>query len=175
MVILELLQSVAALVVLVLGAFWGYFKWRKRREHAPRLEFTVDVNFVGLHKGQWLVEVLALVDNKGLVQHRIREFSFDLRTLDVNDPIEEGEKEINYQTRIPRKVKEAAWIPRDWESTFIEPGLKTRYSYVVAVPRTAKFVLVHGKFDYGRKGLFHTSDKLVAVPESNGELAAANA
>jgi hypothetical protein len=48
---------------------------------------------------------------------------------------------------------------------YIEPGLKTRYSHIAAVPDNAAFVLIHGKFLYQDEKEFHTADKLMKVPD----------
>jgi hypothetical protein len=40
------------------------FKVKRRREHFPCVEFTVDVDFVAFHRGQWVVSLNAFVVNK---------------------------------------------------------------------------------------------------------------
>lgn len=160
---IQVLQAAITVVVGAGAAVWAIVKTVRRREHAPRLQFAVDIQFVGVQDGQWLVELLALVDNNGLVRHTIREFTFDLRILYARDHIKEGDQAVNGQTLIPNKIKTGAWVPSAWEGTFIEPGVQTRYSFVSAIPVNATFALLHGRFDYGQNS-FHTADKLVAVP-----------
>lgn len=163
--LIDFIESLAAVIILIAGAAWSYTKWKVRREHAPRLEFAVTVNFVGKHGDQWVVELIALLKNKGHVQHKIRDFSFDLRYLTDSDPITYGDDKINHQLYLPHEGKSGAWIPASWGWTFIEPGLKARYSHVTTIPAAAKFVLLHGRFDYPRDD-FHTADRLLAVPGS---------
>ena len=165
---IQILQAAVTLLAGAAAGVWAIIKVRKRREHAPRLEFTVDVNFVGTHGDSWLVELVALVHNKGLVRHLIREFSFDLRALHQDDPVRYGTDKINYQTEILHLLKEGSWVPKGWEGTFIEPGLQTRYSYVAHLPISVRFVLLHGKFDYEGVDDFHTADRLVNVPAAPG-------
>jgi hypothetical protein len=170
---LEWVQTVnaaAAFIALCIGGTWAYIKIRKRREHFPRVEFTVDVSFAGLQKGQWVIEVLAFVDNKGLVRHLIREFAFDLRYISHDDALEEGGESIGHQIRIPHLVKKGTWVPETWAASFIEPGLATRYSYIAAIPRDASFVLLHGKFSYEGGKYFHTADRLIKVPKEPCEV-----
>jgi hypothetical protein len=138
---------------------------RVRQEEFWRIEFTVDVAFVGIQEGKWLVEVIAVLENKGVVPTKLCKLTFDLRCLHGSDPIEDGPADINQQTNIPRVlIKSRSWFPKDWEWTFIHPGVRTRYSYVTAVPSDASFVLVHGRFKYPDDQLFHTADRLVQVP-----------
>jgi hypothetical protein len=176
---IQIFQAAVTLLAGAAAGVWAIIKARKRREHAPRLEFTVDVNFVGIHSDSWLVELVALVQNKGLVRHLIREFSFDLRVLHQDDPVRFGADKINYQTEIPHLLKDGSWVPKSWQGTFIEPSLQTRYSCVAHLPISVRFVLLHGKFDYDGVTGFHTADRLVHVPaapnaSSDGSTPASN-
>ena len=158
------LESLVTIGAIIVGAYFAYVKWVRRAEHNPRLEFSVDISFVGVHQDMWLVELLAHVENKGLVRHSITEFTFDLRGLDPEDPVKQGDSKINEQVEIPHLIKTGSWLPGNWASTFIEPGMMTRYSYTTSVPTTAAFVLLHGKFSYNRPGAYHTADRLIRVP-----------
>lgn len=62
-----------------------------------------------------------------------------------------------------------SWLPSSWESTFIEPGLSTRYSHIASVPASASFLLLHGRFVYGDGSAMHTADRFVAVPAAMDE------
>jgi hypothetical protein len=169
---LQITNSVVALVALGVGGAWAFIKLRKRREHFPRVEFTVDVEFVGRHREAWLVSLNAFVENKGLVRWNMTSFSFDLRYLSRDDPLEEGGDEIDYQTLIPHLLKEGTWatdesLGEQWHGPgFVDPGLATRYSYVTTVPADAVFVLLHGYLDtrQGGRQYRHAADRLLQVP-----------
>jgi hypothetical protein len=161
------LSDIATILALVIGSLWTYRLFIRRREDVPHIEFTVDVNFVGMQDDQWLVEVLALLENKGQVKHSISDFTFDLRCLSAGEALRHGGEVINYQLEIPQKIKEGSWMPRGWDYTFIEPGIRTRYSFITSVPVSASFVLVHGRFFYSKED-FHTADRLIKVPVSVG-------
>jgi hypothetical protein len=159
------ISDIATVLALVFGGLWTYRLFIRRREDVPHIEFSVDVNFVGVQDDQWLVEILALLDNKGQVRHSISDFTFDLRCVSSDEALRHGGEGINYQLEIPHKLKEGSWMPRGWAYTFIEPGLRTRYSFISTVPVSASFVLVHGRFSYSKED-FHTADRLVKVPVS---------
>jgi hypothetical protein len=162
----EISQAIATIVVATAVGIWTIFSVWKRGEFSPRIEFKVDVNFVGIHDDQWLVELVALVDNKGMVRHEIKSFTFTVQAMMRDDKVQQGDCSINCQTLIPHKIGGGSWLPKDWCSTFIEPGINTRYSHVASVPVDTEFVLIHGKFDYENYGS-HTADKLLAVPRDN--------
>lgn len=140
---------------------------QEQREHARKLEFEVDVRFVGLQHEEWIVELVAAINNKGLVQHRITKFTFDLRCLMVDDPVTEGGEEINGQVFIPNAVKGGSWLPEYFGGTFVEPGLTATYRHITQLSASASFALLHGQFQYsdGRDDYEHTADKFVKVPE----------
>jgi hypothetical protein len=89
-------------------------KIRKRREHFPRVEFTVDVEFVGRQVDEWLVSLSALLVNKGLVRYTVEQFTFDLRCALADEALQEGGEAIDHQTSIPHLVKEGSWSASSW-------------------------------------------------------------
>lgn len=173
----DLLDAAIKAMVAVLtfvGGLWALYNYIVRRDYAPLIEFDVDVNFVGRHNGRWVVEVVANIYNKGHARLVIRKFDFDIRTLDAGDEVKCGGADINSQTVIPNKVKEGSWLPSTWKTTFVDPQVKNRYSYVADIPESAKFVLIHGRFSLNPfrlfpVSMFYTSDKLIVVPSEGRE------
>lgn len=140
----------------------------KHREYSKRLEFLVDVEFVGLQGDVWIVELLAFVHNKGLVDHTITQFDFDLRCMRRGEPTVEGGDDIGGQVLFPHMLKTGQWLPALWSGTFIEPGLSTKYSYLTSIPTDATFLLLHGRIDYGDER-FHTAERVAVVPIRQAE------
>jgi hypothetical protein len=138
---------------------------REGREHVPRVDFHVDIRFVGPHQGAWITEVLAFIDNKGAVKYETQLLKFELRALLESDPLVAGSESIGFQTEIPHVLKTGSWLPASWSGTFIEPGISTKYSYVASVPQNATVVLLHGLVKYASDvEVTHTAEALVAVP-----------
>jgi hypothetical protein len=154
------ISSIATTLALIVGGIWTYRRFVRTREAYPKIEFTVDLAFVRKQGGFWVVEAIANMENKGLVRHSIRKFTFDLRYMLPSDAVEVS---APFLAVVPHKASEGSWLPPDWNFTFIEPGLRTRYSCVARIPEQATMALIHGKFYYSDK-LFHTADKLFAVP-----------
>jgi hypothetical protein len=157
------ISSLATTIGLIVGGVWTYRKFIDFREAAPKIEFNVDLSFIRKQGGCWIIEVIAVVENKGRKAHLMKKFTFDLRYTLPNDPIKAEESFLAY---IPNKACEGSWIPANWGGTFIEPGLRTRYSSVASIPESATTALLHGKFFY-QSGTLHTSDKLFAVPKDD--------
>ncbi len=162
-------ESVAKTLAIVGAGAWAFWRYVYQGEYQVRVGFTVDVNFVTRVGEDWLVELLAVADNKGLVTHRITQFSFYLRCLYPEDAIEEAEK-ANFQTNMPHVLKRGSWLPsgEKWGWTFIRPGICNQYRYVTVIPARATAALLTGRFDYSGKDGFATAVKVVKVPEEQG-------
>ena len=150
----------------VVGAWWAFETWRRRDEHFPRVFFEVSANFLGSKDKHVLVELIATLENKGVVPLKIRNFSFKLLGLRATDPWVRGGKEIRGQLRFPHLLEEGVFVPSDWAYTFVYPGVKTEYNYVAAIPSDVSYVRIQGDFEYIRTGASHHAAKVVKVPNT---------
>ena len=82
------LQSIATVISFIIGGIWVYMKYIRQQEKYPHIEFFADINFVGKQQGFWIVELIASIENKGKVEHKINEFGFDLNALYCEDKID---------------------------------------------------------------------------------------
>ena len=159
------IASIATFLGIIIGGGWALRRYVFQKEAYPRIEFSVDINFVGTHNGQWVIELLGLLHNKGEVPHKIRNLLFEIRFLSKQDKIENGD-DIGGQLRFGVAVKQGSWTPTDSSCPMvILPGISLRYSYVYHVPTTIAFVLLHGKMKYARGGIEDLrADRVVKVP-----------
>jgi hypothetical protein len=152
-------------VLAVAGAWWAFEKWRKRDEHFPRVLFEVTVNFIGIKDEHIICELVATLENKGVVPLKIREFTFILRGLAETDPIARGGENIRNQLIFPRKLDEGRFVPESWTYSFVYPGVKTEYNFVTSIPRNISFVRMQGDFTYLQAGETHHAAKILMVPD----------
>lgn len=149
----------------VFAAIWAFQKWRIRDEHFPRLIFEVTVNFLGKKEGFLICEVIAKMENKGLVPIRFKDLSFVLRGLSDEDKVEFGGDDIRFQVVFGHVLYRGSFIPKSWVHSFIYPGVKTEYNYIAAIPTGIAFVRVQGDFVYMEHGgETHHAAKVLAVP-----------
>jgi len=151
----------------IVGAWWALEKWRKRDEHFPRVFFEVSANFLGSKDEHVLVELIATLENKGVVPLKIRNFSFKLLGLRASDPWVRGSKEMRGQLRFPHLLEEGVFVPSDWAHTFVYPGVKTEYNYVTAIHSDVLYVRIQGDFEYLRTGASHHAAKVLKVPNTS--------
>ena len=156
------ISSCATALAVLLGSGWVFVRFVLTREAHPKIQFNVDVNFVRLQGDFWIVEAVANIENKGLVRHRTPKFTFSIRYLTAADPVE---PDARFGVRLPHSAAKGSWLPDDWDKSFVEPGIHTRYSAPARIPKEATTILIHGKFHY-ENDEWHTADKLLAVPLS---------
>jgi hypothetical protein len=161
----EFLGKAVTAVAAVIGAWWAVEKWRKRDEHFPRVQFEVSVNFLGSKDEHLLVELIATLENTGLVPLKIRNFSFKLLGLKVTDALARGGKEIRGQLRFPHLLEEGAFLQPDWDYSFVYPGVKTEYNHIAFIPQDVSYVRMQGDFEYLGTGATHHAAKVLKVPD----------
>jgi hypothetical protein len=160
----ELLGKIVSVLAAVAGGWWAIEKWRKRDEHFPRVYFEVGANFVGTKDGRVVVELVATLENKGIVPLRIRQFTFKLLGLKNEDKLDRGGADIRGQLRFPHLLEEGHFVPPHWSFSFVYPGVKTEYNFVTSIPEDVSFVRLQGDFTYLRSGASHHAAKVLKVP-----------
>jgi len=156
-------ESIATISALLVGAYWTYTRFVRQREDHALVDFTADIEFIGKHDNWWIVELTSNIENKGKVQHRISEFAFDLYAINCSDPIELNE-EFGGQVHFPHLVTKGSWMPKKYNSFFIDPGTKAKYSFITRIPTAAQFVIIHSWFSYNERGASHAAERTVQVP-----------
>jgi hypothetical protein len=145
--IFTVIESAATTIAIIAGGLWAYFRFRRQRENVALIDFNVDIVYHHKMNKYWIVEIIAYVENKGKVQHKIEKFRFELRSLKKGDPIDLDPNHRN-QVDFPHVVAADSMIPSRFKYFFIEPGLKNSYSYVARVPKDTKVLLLHSWFEY---------------------------
>ena len=172
--IVEIIESLAKTIGLVVGAIWIYFRFIRTRENHPKIEFSVSIRLLGRQDNKILIEITADVENKGLVRHWINNFTCDVLILQSNDLVIHGDKRINHQLLFEKynpikldnenRQKRIVWIPKDWYESFIDAGIKQQYTYLTAVPETTTFISIYSQFYYKDKD-FQTSQKTFSIEQ----------
>ena len=86
--LIDIGSKIIAFAALIIGAWWGVVKYLKRDEHFPRVVFEVSANFVGKQDGKMIYEVLAQLENKGVVPLKIKDLKFKVRGLYEEDGVQ---------------------------------------------------------------------------------------
>ena len=152
----------------IVGVFWALLKWKKQDELFPRINFEVSANFLGFQDDKVITELVAVLENKGQVPLKISDFSFKLRGLRVSDRLEKGPDAIRGQLLFPAVLEQGDFVPRSWNYSFVYPGVRTEYNFVMAIPSDVAFVRMEAAFVYlGRANDSHHAAKILAVPSKD--------
>lgn len=155
--IVETVESVLKSIGLVIGACWVYFRFIRTRENHPKIQFDIDLRLLGRQDEKIIIEVVAILENKGVVRHRVNNFTCDILVLRENKPVIPGDERINYQVLFEkanpaktgsRDTTRIVWIPEKWYESFVDAGVKQRYTYLAAVSGDAAFIGVYSQFYY---------------------------
>lgn len=94
---IESLGNIITFIAVILGGIWAVNQFTIKREFASQVEFTAGIEFIGVHTDYWIIEIIAMVNNKGGSHLKMHEFIFKLRSIE-NENLEIGEKKVNFQT-----------------------------------------------------------------------------
>lgn len=163
-IVFKIIESSATTIAIIAGGIWAYFRFKRQRENHALIDFNVDIVFHAKIKDWWIVELIAYVENKGKVQHKIELFDFELASLNSIDGIE-VDKAHREQLLFPNIVRHNSFKPKKFKYFFIAPGLKNSYSYVTQVPANAEVLLLHSWFDYLDGKHSHSAEITKKVPD----------
>jgi hypothetical protein len=163
------IQSLVTVLALAIGGYWAYWRFIRQREGRPNVEFSADIVFIRKQGEWWIVELFAWLENKGKARHLIKDFYFDVRALYADDLVIVDDERFRGQVYFPNEVAAGWWMPEEKNETFIDPGVKTHYSYIARVPERATLLLMHTWFNYSDETVFTSTEKIVSVPSVQPE------
>jgi hypothetical protein len=161
--VLEIVQSIMTCLGIFLGGSWVLYLFITQRENQPRIEFSADIIFHKKIGDWWIVELLAYVENKGKTQHKLYNLDFELSSIESKDEVNLA-KIYNNQVHFPTDILKGTYLREGIGYFFIEPGVKSKFSYVARVPVKAEAVIFHTWFNYNDKKRSHTAEATKAVP-----------
>jgi hypothetical protein len=168
----EGIQSIVTSVALIAGGIWAFWRFVLTREGQPLIEPDLDIVFVHKQNGRWIIEIVAILENKGKARLDIKEFVFELRYALPKDHVEGNQvlvpdifdlkTELNFP---PHSELKDAWL-KDDETIFLEPGVRQRHSVSASLPAEATIALAAIEFWYPNKES-EMAVKITAVPKSH--------
>jgi hypothetical protein len=162
--IATIFQSVITPVGLIIGGVWAYRRYVVEAKNLAHIETSAEIVFIGQQRDFWIVELLAILNNKSNVQHKIEKFTFDLNALYSDDPVEVSER-WGGQVNFPHQIAKGSFLPESFRYFFVGPSVTAKYSYIARVPNSATHLILHCRFDYvDRTNSSHTMEKTVRVP-----------
>ncbi len=164
----EGIQSIITSLALIGGGSWALWRFVLTRESATKVDLDVDLSFIRKQGANWIVEGVALVKNPGSVRLDFNAFTYELHYALSSDNFgsEAGEEGIVKETTLRadtfRSKFKHSWL-EDGEYMFLEPGERSRYSFLASLPVDTTMVLVLCEF-YDTKEHVESVRRSYAVP-----------
>lgn len=163
----SIIQSLVTPAGLIIAGIWAYRRYVTEASKYPHIETSAEIDFIGQQGEFWIVELKAVLVNKGKVQHKIERFGFDLNAMYEAEIVRTSD-EWGGQVNFPHKAAKGSFLPSSFKYFVIGPSVTAKYSHVTKVPRKATFLILHCWFDYcDDRGFSHSMEKSAAVPDWN--------
>ena len=161
----EILQAVISSTAIVVAGWWAYRRYYVQAESHPHIATSCQIKFIGLQRGQWMIELIATLENKGKVEHRFKDFTFDLNGIRKCDSLVQS-IQWGGQINFPIALAEGSLLPSDFQFFSLGPGVTGNYSFVTSVPDDIKFLILHCRFRYmDRLSYSHSMECTQIVPQ----------
>ena len=168
--IVSVLPAYIQSVGLIVGGWWAYRKFIRRREDEPATDIDVEVKFIGKQDAKWIIEITSFLKNQSLVRVEYEKFEVRIRYLMMGDKVEDGGEKIKYQLNFPRTIDERiSGGKRFFENAdYLNPKQEFRHRYITAIPVDATFVWAQCKLDLKLrpKPVKINAQRIFRVPES---------
>lgn len=162
--IASIFQSLVTPIGLIVAGVWAYRRYVLEDSRYPHIETSAEIEFIGRQGNFWIVELRAILVNKGKVQHKIEKFGFDLNAIYGGSSVGTSD-DWGGQVDFPHKEARGSFLPKSFKYFVIGPSVTAKYSHIAKVPKKASFLILHCWFDYcDDRGFSHSMEKTVAVP-----------
>ena len=152
MSISELSSIVTTLAILIAG-IWTLYRFGISRERYPKLQFDLDLRQLGDSGDKNIVELVAVITNKGITRQYIRDFKFNILVFDDQMPFDQSDLKIEKRLKFKDLEKGLNWDDPK-HTAFVDGGMRREFTYVTALEKEVRFVMIYSKFKEVKRGLF---------------------
>jgi hypothetical protein len=170
---LEILKIIISAAIPLVLFYFGYRfernQSRKERRHNARIQFELEATFFGPQQGQYIVEIVVVLHNKGLVRNIIDELNLKALGIENDTAIElrkkdKKEKKLELLANFSKELIATDMLQKrnEKDSFFVEPGVVQKFTYVARIPDKIRFILVTSSFKYHDKSE-HSAKRIFEV------------
>lgn len=136
-----------------------------KREWRARVQISVGVEAFRRVGSAFLIEPVCVVENKGLLRCYVHKLEMSVRFLRSGDELQAGDAGLLFATKFPHRAAKVDFVKPEWEWSYVEAGIRLRYSHVTHVPDDTVAILVWAKL-FHKKGVesdFFSTQKVLVV------------
>jgi len=158
------LQSLATIASFLVAGYWAWSRFLREDERYPRLQSSAEIKFIGKHGDDYVVEIVAVLENKGRVIYMLKKLDFDLKAILAGNPVTTG-TQYGGQADFAHLVAKGSFLTARVKWCYVSPGVTNRYSWIAKVPGNARMLSLHCAFHCGdRSENDHTMEATLAIP-----------
>ncbi len=150
---LDNLSHLITIFAIITAGIWTLYRFGISREQYPKLQFDLSLVQLGLSRDKQVVELVAVITNKGIARQYIHNFTFNILTFDDSMPFDIADPKIEKRLRFQEQGKGLNWINSKYPA-FVDGGMSQEFTYVTAVDKSVRFVMIYSKFDHESKRSF---------------------
>ena len=171
-----LMPLVTPFVIIFLTFYLKHIYDKQERRHKHRIEFNLNAEVIGIHKGCYLVEFTVTINNKSLVKKNFSAIPLRVKGIETNSDIElwlaeKKDKKTNKvidtkqtsRVEFPIPILRENILPPFWENAFVEPGVEQNITFTTPIPLNISFILATAKFSYHGIPKPHTAERMFAL------------
>jgi hypothetical protein len=154
------IQSLITITAIILAGAWSLYRFGISREQYPKLQFELQLNKLGMSRDKQIIELIAVITNKGIARQYIKGFRFNILTFDDETPFDMSDQKIEKRLKFNKLNKgtedskgELSWIDSHYP-VFVDGGISREFRYVTALDKDVRFVMIYSKFDHEDKRWF---------------------
>ena len=148
----------AGLAVVAAGVI---FLWK--REWRTRLQMHVGIDAFCKLGNALLIEPVCIVENKGLLCCYVYKLDLSVRYLGRDDPLVKGDEKLLNALVFPHSAVKVQIVKPEWVWSYVEAGIRIRYSHVTHVPANTVAILCVGQavpHEEQRRRFLHGTESL---------------
>ena len=155
----QIIFEIIKIALVVIAAIFTYYKFFREGTHKQRIEFDIDFHNLGVKNSERIIEIGALVENKGNVEQRFYSMLLRFRGIDNDSKLIEL-KDHKPRLAFPISSKNK-WemIPEKYVPFFVRPRVKQRLPIVVKIPVEWTHIQVKITFKYKGTKDIHVSER----------------
>ena len=117
------------------------------RERHAKLQFDLSMVQLGMSRDKHIVELIAIISNKGIARQYIRHFRLNILTFDDDMPFDQTDLRIQKRLKFNEIEEGLRWVSSE-HPAFIDGGISQQFTYVTALDNNVRFVMIYAKFDH---------------------------
>jgi hypothetical protein len=141
------ISSLITILALITAGAWTLYRFGISRERFPKLQFELQMNQLGIIRDKHIIELVAIIRNKGLARQYIRHFRFSILTFDEAMEFDLSDPSIEKRLKFKEVDSNLRWASSEYPA-FVDGGITQQFTYVTAIDLNVKFLMIYSKFDH---------------------------